>query len=71
MAPYHPEYQRDELRGWLTSIISRYETAEDLEVSPHLWRGVARAMLLDAVKGLAEAFPDDRFYRERADKLGV
>ncbi len=71
MAPYDPEYQRDELRGALTSIISRYETAEFLELSGHLWKGPARAMMLDAVKALAEAFPEDRFYHDRADRLGV
>jgi hypothetical protein len=68
---FHPEYQCDELRGALTSIISRYETAEELELSAHLWKGPAKAMMLDAVKALAEVFPEDNFYRERADLLGV
>jgi hypothetical protein len=51
------------LQAALTSVISRYETARELDTQ--ITTHIPRAMAFDVVRGMARAFPEDRFYQRR------
>lgn len=58
--------REDALRSALTSIIARYETGQEVNlIGPAALAALNRAMALDALRGLADAYPDDLFYRAR------